>query len=71
MGVGEDDSGNQGQCVLARLVWAGKTGGGRRCWRGQAIGNTEVSIFLLLIFVPVFLLSILWKVFANKNNVVC
>jgi len=34
------------------------------------IENTEVSTFLLLIFVPFFLFSILWKVFDDKNNVV-
>jgi len=37
----------------------------------RGIENMEVSTFLLLIFVPFFLFSILWKVVADKNNVVC
>jgi len=37
----------------------------------SGIENTAVSTFLLLLIVPFFLFSILWKVFADKNNVVC
>jgi len=36
----------------------------------RGIENTEVSTFLLLLFVPFILFSILWKVIADKNNVV-
>jgi len=37
----------------------------------RGIENTEVSTFLLLLVVPFFLFSILWQVFADRNNVVC
>jgi hypothetical protein len=37
----------------------------------RGIGNTGVSTFLLLMFVPfVYITQLLWKVIVDKNNVV-